>query len=502
LIAAEVPQLVKSVVDHVNAGLTAEDGRVLPQLALAIMGLGFAQIFVRSSSRILIFWPGRKLEASSKSYIFRRVMRLPQDFYDRFGMGDLISRMSNDLGQLRIFFAFGVLQILNLLFIAVFTLYQMLKVHRLLTLSALIPIILMLIITRIIMPRMQAFTKKNQEAIGLLTNRVTETFTNIHVIQTNASEKSFLNLIREENNKVYSTDMKVLLLRTLFFPLMTALTGLSQLIVLFYGGHLVIGGAISVGDIVAFNIYLAALAFPLTSIGIIISVYQRSKAALERIDPFFHTPLEASLPSAALKSEQPSQLEIKDLTFTYPGSQNVVLAGLNLSVTRGEMIGVCGAIGSGKSTLFQLLSRLYEPPLGSIYLNGKDILSLDPQDLRESLAYALQKVHLFSASLKENLTFGIKTPKSPDELITAARSAQILKEIQGFPEQWETQIGEKGLRLSGGQKQRLALARLFLRKPEILLLDDVLSAVDNLTEARLIHEFRALNCTMIINSHR
>jgi ATP-binding cassette subfamily B multidrug efflux pump len=506
IISLEIPQLAKALVNHLHDGAKASDvdASRLEYLALAIMGLGLAQIFVRSSSRILIFWPGRKLEASSKSYIFQRVMRLPQIFFDRYGMGDLISRFANDIGQLRIFFAFGVLQILNLIFISVFTLYQMLQVHRLLTLSSLVPIIIMLIITRIIMPRMQAFTRKNQEAVGLLTNRVTETFTNIHVIQTNASERSFQRLIAEENEKVYSTDMKVLLLRTLFFPLMTALTGLSQLIVLFYGGILVTSGKISIGDILAFNIYLSYLAFPLTSIGIIISVYQRSKTALERINPFFVENLEVreTEPKALSDNAKSVQLSIKNLNFHYPSSAQQVFDGIDLEVPNGEMLGVCGAVGSGKSTLFHLLTRLYNPPRGTIFFQGQDILDLDPQELRESIAYALQKVHLFSASIRDNLAFGMGRVPSDDELTQATRAAQVYKEIEGFPEKWNTEIGEKGLRLSGGQKQRLALARLFLRRPKLLLLDDVLSAVDNLTEARLIQEFRKLNCTMIINSHR
>lgn len=507
LISLEIPQLAKSLVNHLHEGMQASgiEAAQLPNVALAIIGLGLAQIFVRSSSRILIFWPGRKLEASSKSYIFRRVMRLPQRFYDRFGMGDLISRFSNDLGQLRIFFAFGILQILNLIFISAFTLFQMLKVHGLLTLSALCPIVLMLIMTRIIMPKMQIFTRKNQEAVGLLTNRVTETFTNIHVIQTNASERSFQSLIAEENQKVYASDMKVLMLRTLFLPLMTALTGLSQLIVLFYGGYLVTKGLISIGDILAFNIYLSYLAFPLTSIGIIISVYQRSKTALERIEPFFTEPLEApqnESGSTRLPAAQADQVVIKDLNFQYPGSDHVVFRHMNLTIAPGEMLGVCGAVGSGKSTLFHLLTRIYNPPERAIAFEGRDLLAHDPQQLREDIAYALQKVHLFSASIRDNLAFGMKERPSDAQLLAAARAAQILKEIEGFPESWDTQIGEKGLRLSGGQKQRLALARLFLRRPKLLLLDDVLSAVDNLTEARLIQEFRKLNCTMIINSHR
>ncbi|MES2744394.1 MAG: ABC transporter ATP-binding protein [Bdellovibrionota bacterium] len=502
IISLEIPQLAKELVNHLHDGLKPEDLGTLPKLALAIMGLGLAQIFIRSSSRILIFWPGRKLEASSKSYLFERVMRLPQRFFDKHGMGDLISRFSNDIGQLRIFFAFGVLQILNLIFISVFTLYQMLSVHTSLTLLALTPIFFMLLTTKIIMPRMAAFTRQNQEAVGLLTNRVTEAFTNIHVIQTNASERSFQRLIAQENDKVYATDMKVLMLRTLFFPLMSALTGFSQLVVLFYGGSLVVQNKISVGDILAFNIYLSYLAFPLTSIGIILSVYQRSKTALERLDPFFNETPESGSDAKILPFPNPNEVDIQDLHFTYPGSIHPVFMGLNLRIRKGEMLGVCGSVGSGKSTLFQILTRIYEPPVGTTYFEGKDVTTLDPITLRREIAYALQKVHLFSASIADNLSFGLIDRPSEEELARASRSAQILKEIESFPDKWDTQIGEKGLRLSGGQKQRLALARLFLRKPKILLLDDVLSAVDNITEARLIQEFRGIGCTMIINSHR
>lgn len=499
IITLEIPQFAKNIVNSLHSGLKGNDD--LRRLALAIILLGLGQIIVRSLSRILIFWPGRKLEATSKSFLFRKVMLFPQSFYDRFGMGDLISRLSNDLGQLRVFFAFGVLQLLNLFFISSFTLFQMLSVHGMLTLLALLPIALMLVTTRFVMPRMAHFTKKNQEALGTLTNRVTEAFTNVHVIQTNAAEHSFQELISGENSKVYESDMKVLVLRTLFFPLMTALTGLSQLVVLFYGGRLVAEGAITVGDILAFNIYLSYLAFPLTSIGIIISLWQRCRTALDRIEPIFSQESEG-MKDGLPQVDDAAELVIRGLTFSYPGSPGPVLQNLSLRVRKGEMLGICGPVGSGKSSLFQCLSRIYDPPAGSVFFKGRDILSIDPHQLRRDLAYALQKVHLFSASIRDNLAFGLQTPASEADMIEAARAAQILPEIKKFPDQWATEIGEKGLRLSGGQKQRLALARVFLRKPEILLLDDVLSAVDNITEARLVQEFRKLRCTMLVNSHR
>lgn len=507
IITLEIPQFAKEIVNALEKRTEVLPSASLAQLALGIALLGFAQIIVRSASRILIFWPGRRLEASSKSYLFGRALRLRQVFFDKFGMGDLISRLSNDLGQLRVFYAFAVLQVLNLCFIAIFTLYKMFSVHAALTASALVPILFMLVTARFIMPQLQRFTKANQEALGALTNRVTESFTNIHIIQSNAAESSFQKLIEAENEKVYLTDTRVLVLRTLFFPLMTCLTGLAQLIVLFYGGQLVMRQELSVGDILAFNVYLSYLAFPLTSIGIVLAIYQRSKSALERLDPLFEEPVEkeeapAPPPAAALR-EAPL-LRFQNLSYRYPsqGPTEKALEGLSFELKAGEMLGLCGPIGSGKSTILHLLTRIYDPPSGSIFLGGVDILQLEPAVLRQRLAYAQQRVHLFSASIRENLGLGL-TPK-PDQatLERAAAAAQLLREIEAFPLGWETEIGEKGLRLSGGQKQRLALARVFLRSPELLLLDDVLSAVDNLTEARLLQELRQRRVSMLISSHR
>ncbi len=501
IISLEIPQLAKEVVNALQAHTGEDDGH-LTRVALAIVGLGLTQIIVRSFSRILIFWPGRKLEATSKSYLFARALELPQTFYDRFGMGDLISRLSNDLGQLRIFYAFAVLQVLNLVFISLFTLYKMLSVHQQLTLVALSPILIMLVVTRYVMPQLQKFNRKNQEAIGTLTNRVTESFTNIHVIQSNAAERSFHRLIEAENQKVFDTDMKVLVLRTLFFPLISSMTGLAQLIVLFMGGTLVVRGELSVGDILAFNIYLSYMAFPLTSIGIILAIYQRSKTALERLEPLFVEPKEGPDASPAKSRADQPILSITNLNFQYPGTQAEVLQNLSFQVKAGEMVGICGPVGSGKSTLFQILTRVYNPPDGSVFYQGQDINQLPPDQLRSEVGYGLQKVHLFSASIRENLGFGMDPKPDQTQLDAAARAAQIDREIAGFVDGWETQIGEKGIRLSGGQKQRLALARLFLRKAPVLLLDDVLSAVDNITEARLIRELRKREGTMLICSHR
>jgi ATP-binding cassette subfamily B protein len=264
----------------------------------------------------------------------------------------------------------------------------------------------------------------------------------------------------------------------------------------------VVRGELSVGDILAFNIYLSYMAFPLTSIGIILSIYQRAKTALERLDPLFVEPEEGPRTSTTQPHLNTPILEMKHLNFQYPGTQNPALHDLSFQVQAGEMVGICGPVGSGKSTLFQVLTRVYNPPDGTVFYRGQDINQLSPDQLRTEIGYGMQRVHLFSASIRENLGFGMDPKPTQAQLDAAARSAQIDREIASFVDGWETQIGEKGIRLSGGQKQRLALARLFLRHAPLLLLDDVLSAVDNITEARLIRELRKREGTMLICSHR
>jgi ATP-binding cassette subfamily B protein len=510
LVNLEIPQLAKGIINKLAAGadVSGTEGT-----ALAIVGLGFLMIVIRGLSRIVIFWPGRVLETRTKSTLFDKTLRLTQEFYLRHGMGDLISRLANDVGQLRAFFAFGLLQLLNVAFLLIFTIYQMASVHGTLTLLALLPLVAMLAITRVSMPKMHHQSRANQMAIGSLTNRVTEAFVNVHVLQANAAQPSFLERASKENEEVYATNVKLVMIRTLIFPLMTCLSGLSQLVVLFYGGHEVIAGRLTVGDILAFNVYIALLSFPLTAMGMILAMYQRARTALERIGEIDEAQDEAARPECAVAAGSRAGasphplLEVRGLAFRYPSAKagdapRFGLEGIDLALAPGRRIGLFGKVGAGKSTLFNVLTRLYDPPPGTVFLDGQDILALDPPALRRRIGYALQSVHLFSDTIRANLAFGLPEVPPEPRLRAAAAGAQILPEIEAFRDGWDTQIGEKGVRLSGGQKQRLALARLFVRDLPVLLLDDVLSAVDHTTERRLVDYIHSLGCALIIASHR
>jgi len=531
LIMLRIPQLAKTIV---NAVAESRDLAPMEQVALAIIGLGLLQIVIRSLSRILIFWPGRTLESAAKSDLFSRVMRIPQQVLLKFGMGDLISRLANDMGQLRAFFAFAFLQAANLLFLAVFTVNQMLAAHSGLTIACLAPLALMILITKFSMPRLQKFSRENQDAVGQLTTRVTEAFVNVHVLQANAAEKAFVDRTESDNSAVYETNIKLVFIRNVIFPLMTCLAGLAQVTVLFYGGYEVLAGRLTIGDILAFNIYIGLLSFPLTALGFVLALYQRAVTAAERISAIDDAPVEyehvggtphftgtrpasSSSPSSS-PSSPPSKelLRIANLNWCFStiglehqgnaGDQSETpfqLSGINLQIQEGQRIGLFGPIGSGKSTLFSLITRIFDPPRGTIFWQGVDILDMDPRELRQQVGLAQQTVHLFSDTIEANLRLGLEDRGlTHGDLEKAASDAQILDEIRGFEKGWQTEIGENGIRLSGGQKQRLALARLFLRKPKLMVLDDVLSAVDHLTEARLTDFFYRKSGSLIIASNR
>ena len=499
LITVKIPRLAGAITDN----FASSPSRELEKWAITIIGLGLLQIICRTLSRVLIFWPGRQIEAHSKTSIFSHTILLPEAIIERFGIGDLISRLANDLSQLRVFFAFATLQVFNLIFLMTFTINQMWEISPHLTAVCLAPLSAMVVLTRIFIPKLQAFNKQNQVALGSLTNYVTETFTNVHLVKSNGAESSFAKRCDNHIEDVYQANVRVIILRTILFPLISTLAALSQVLVLFYGGHLIVEGFLKVGDLLAFNIYIGTLAFPLTSVGLVLSIYQRGKTALERLNEITSEPTEEQSDSENPR-ESKILIEIKNLTFQYPQSKNrkPALENLTMTVREGEKIGIIGPVGAGKTTILNLIFRLYDPPKQTVFLSGQDITEIPPTQIRSLMNYALQSPHLFSNSIRDNLNFGLKKKIPPPLLEEAAKKAVIIEDIMGFPEKWETPVGEKGIRLSGGQKQRLALARLFTRDSNVWLLDDVMSAVDTKTEETMIEKIFTTKKTLIVSSHR
>lgn len=497
-----IPELSKEIVNSYS-DMAERDS--LKQTALYIIGLGFMLLLVRALSRILLFWPARVLETEVKDYYYARFLKVQQKFMERLGMGDLISRIANDVTHIRVFFGFGALQVLNFFFMVTLAIYKMGVIDPYLTVFALAPILSNIVFMRFAMPRMHKYSRAQQDKLGILTNKITESFVNIHIIQSNEASNSFSGAITEANSHVYKTNVKVAVFRTIVFPILGLMTGFSYLVVLFYGGKLAMEGKITIGDLMAFNAYLALLSFPLMAIGIVLAVTQRARTAADRLAEIDAAETETPQDSETnINIKAPYTIEIKNLNFSFDQKKNVI-SDLSLKVNPGDHVGIVGTVGSGKSVLFNLITRLYDPPRGSIFINNVDVLDLPPTQIRSIVGYATQTVHLFSDSVMNNLTFGMENSDSDEtkELAKkATKEAEIYEDIEGFDHGWESEVGEKGLRLSGGQKQRLALARTLLRNPPVYLLDDTLSAVDYSTEKNIITSLRNKNATMLISTHR
>ena len=501
IIVLEIPLLAKQIIDTLAA---RGELKTLSSVAISIILLGLSQVIIRTTSRILIFWPGRALEANLKADVFYRILIAPLVDIISYSVGELTSRLNNDVTQLRIFFAFGALQVLNVIFISIFTISKMASIDSTLTALAISPMLLMLVLTKVVMPHLYKSMRENTEALGRLTAKVSEAFSQVHVVQMMNAVPAIASRLEPDNFSIFQSNSRTIWLRTLTWPVMTVLIGLSQFATLTWGGKQIMAGQLTVGDIMAFNIYIGMLTFPFASLGIILNVYQRAKPAAERIQMVKTITPETILTAPAKKSSKEGRhlLEVNHLSFRWPDGRSGV-ENISFTVDPGERIGVFGKIGSGKSTLFNLLTKLYPIAEGQAYLDGKDLQFTSPEHVRNLIGYAQQTPLLFSESIKSNMCLGYEDSNVPlAALRDAARQADILDDIEKFPESWDTLIGERGIKLSGGQKQRLALARLLLRKTKIIILDDVLSAVDHETENKLITALLGTKAALIIASHR
>jgi ATP-binding cassette subfamily B multidrug efflux pump len=501
IIVLEIPLLAKKIIDTLAS---RGELKTLSSVAISIILLGLSQVIIRTTSRILIFWPGRALEANLKADVFYRILIAPLVDIISYSVGELTSRLNNDVTQLRIFFAFGALQVLNVIFISIFTISKMASIDSTLTALAISPMLLMLVLTKVVMPHLYKSMRENTEALGRLTAKVSEAFSQVHVVQMMNAVPAISSRLEPDNFSIFQSNSRTIWLRTLTWPVMTVLIGLSQFATLTWGGKQIMAGQLTVGDIMAFNIYIGMLTFPFASLGIILNVYQRAKPAAERIQMVKTITPETVLtaPSKSFPKERRHLLEVDNLSFRWPDGRSGV-ENISFTVDPGEQIGVFGKIGSGKSTLFNLLTKLYPIAEGQAYLDGKDLQFTSPEYVRNRIGYAQQTPLLFSESIKSNMCLGYEDSNVPlSALRDAARQADILDDIEKFPESWDTLIGERGIKLSGGQKQRLALARLLLRKNKIIILDDVLAAVDHETENKLIKALLGTKAALIIASHR
>lgn len=504
-IASVIPWLLRRGIDAIgnNAPLRAV-WQVAGLIVIAAIGGGFLRYWMRE----LMNGVSRRIEYDLRNDLFTHLETLDAAYFGRTRTGDIMARLTNDLGAVRMAVGPAVMYFANTITGAVFALYFMVRIDLTLTLLVLLPMIMLPILTirmgKAIHDRFEAV----QEHFSLLTTRAQENLTGARIVRAYRQESAEIERFGAVNEEYLSKNMSLVRLWGTLNPLFALFGGLGAVVVLGVGGALTMNGVISVGSFVAFGLYLTMLTWPLIALGWVINLFQRGDASMGRLAEILHvTPtIRAEAPQLHLPpAESGRTIEFRNVGFHYPSETpevtRWVLRDVSFFVPAGATLGVVGATGSGKSALFDLIPRVYDPQEGEILIDGVPTKHIPPEELRREIGFVPQESLLFSDTIDSNLSYGTS---EPDAAAWAARVAQLAATIADFPGGYETMLGERGINLSGGQKQRAALARALARKPGIVLLDDALSAVDTHTEAEILRALREALAgrTALIGSHR
>ncbi len=448
----------------------------------------------------------RHIEFDLKNDYYKHLQTLPRRFYNTTSTGELISRGTNDLNAIREFLGPGIMYSLNTFFRLVFALVAMIAISPKLTLFALLPAPILSYSVYKIGSSMQKRSKSIQESYAAITNLVQENLSGIRVVKSYTRESFEIERFKTLNKEYYNKNLSLGKLQALFFAFLTSMTAFSLLPVVWVGGISVIEKSMTVGGIAEFIVYVSMLSWPIISIGWVTSIIQRAASAQIRLNEIFSIKPDITEKEESLIDNKTftGTLSFHNVRFHYPGQEkNPVLNNITLDIAAGSKVAIVGATGSGKTTLVNLIPRLYEPVEGSILLDGRDIRSFPITTLRELVGFVPQVNFLFSDTIAHNINWGSRDDDA-EAVIDASKIAMLYDDVEDFPEGFETMLGEKGINLSGGQKQRACIARAIAWKPELLVLDDALSAVDTDTEARI---FEALlkklpDTTILLISHR
>ncbi len=503
-LALAIPWLLKLAVDRIEAGA---DLAVVGRYALAIVTIALAQAVVRTASRLAILGASRRIVYDVRDRFFRQLERMSATFYDRHRTGDLMSRGVNDLQLLRSLYGPGVMNLLNTAIAYVAALALMVRLDAVLTLASLAVYPPLFVGVNLVSRRVYARSKEVQEQLAEISSHAQENVSGIRQVKTYAQEDREIAAFRERCVEFRRRSLSLATYRGLMMALIGLFTGLGALVVLYLGGLHVIRGRISFGDFVAFQAYLAQLAWPTVAFGWIVNTLQRGAGALERVEAVLDAepdvPAADDAPEAAEEGPVDGDIEIRGLRFAYPGGAGPSLEGVDLDIPRGSRVALVGPVGSGKSTVVNLLARLYPVGRGMIRIGGADLNDLAPARLRRSIGFVPQEAFLFSRSLRDNIALG-RAGADDEAVLRAIEISRLDRDLEAFPEGLDTVVGERGFTLSGGQRQRATIARAALGDPRILVLDDSLSSVDADTEREILAELRRLmrGRTCILISHR
>jgi len=440
--------------------------------------------------RQMLIVMSRKIEFDLRNDIFLQYERLSTDFYKKNRTGDMMARITEDVGKVRMYLGPAIMYALNTVTLFIMIIGTMLHTHFWLTVIVLLPLPLLSLGIYYLNMKISRKSEVLQNQLSQLTNFVQESFSGIKVLQAFAREKMTADRFKKESEIYKAMSNQLAVFNGLYFPLMIFFIGLSTLLVIYLGALESTKGYFTSGLIAQFIIYVGMLTWPVTSIGWVASMVQRAEASQKRINEFL-----LLQPSIQNPTQNPfvlkGEISLQDVSFTYPDTGVVALKNLSFSLQQNEIIAIVGKTGSGKSTIADLLLRKYDPDSGEIRIDGNNLREINLNQYRKHIGYVPQDGFLFSDTILENICFGLEKRVAEDEAREIANEVAVLQEIERFPAGFDTLIGERGITLSGGQKQRISLARALIKKPQLLLLDDCFSAVDADTEKRILSHLQA-----------
>ncbi|MEM6837998.1 MAG: ABC transporter ATP-binding protein [Cyanobacteria bacterium P01_C01_bin.120] len=503
LLGVQIPLLIRDGIDELQVTFSFDRVAYYSVIVLLLASLMWG---MRMASRTLLFGVGRQVEFDLKQRIFEHLLSMEPSYFATHTIGELISRATSDVDNIRRLLGFAVLSLANTLFAYALTIPVMLSLSVRLTTVALLIYPVMLILVGLFSERLRDQQLQVQESTSRLSELIQEDLSGISLVKIYGQEANERRAFADLNDDLLAANLTLARTRNTLFPLLGGLASLSLLLILAVGAGTIANGGISVGGFVAMVLYVERLVFPTALLGFTITSYQRGEVSIDRVEAILMSdPKIADAPAAhPLPSDQvQGQLEARQLNFAYPDSPQPALADISFKIQPGETVAIVGPIGAGKSTLANALPRLLNIAPGQLFLDGQDITEIPLADLRKAIAYVPQESFLFSTTINNNIRYGSPLAELP-EVQYAAKLAQIGPEIDNFPKRYSTVVGERGITLSGGQRQRSALARALLVEAPVVVLDDALSSVDNQTATDILQSLKAgtHNQTVVFISHQ